>query len=119
MADNASTKSLPASALAQALLIAAIVLRERIRVHNIAGMAIAGAGLVLIAMSESGGSARLSLPLLFMLHGAAALFLGERINPLDAAAAALIMAGLAVHVFGGGAGQTTIRRQNFGSCDIL
>jgi drug/metabolite transporter (DMT)-like permease len=101
MADKASTKSLPASALAQALLNVAIVLRERIRVHNIAGMAIAGAGLVLIAMSQSGGSARLSLPLLFMLLASAGLFLGEWNNPLDAAAAALIMAGLAVHVFGG------------------
>jgi O-acetylserine/cysteine efflux transporter len=189
-------------------LIAAVVLKEKIRVHNLAGMIVAGAGLVLIAMSDSGGSARLSLPLLFMLlaaatgwaaanviartmpgtngfalvvwsslfspvplaamsfflegperiadavkglgwlsvgalaylvimstligyglwnrlimrHGAAriapfsllvpifgvasaALFLGERITALDAAAAALIMAGLALHVFGGKPGK--------------
>jgi O-acetylserine/cysteine efflux transporter len=52
-------------------LIAAVVLKERIRAHNVAGMVVAGAGLALIAMSESGGSARLSLPLLSMLLAAA------------------------------------------------
>ena len=52
-------------------LIAAVVLKERIRAHNIAGMIVAGAGLVLIALSESGSQARLSLPLLMMILAAA------------------------------------------------
>jgi O-acetylserine/cysteine efflux transporter len=52
-------------------LIAAVVLKEKIRAHNLAGMLVAGGGLALIAMSQADGSARLSLPLLFMILASA------------------------------------------------
>ena len=185
-------------------LLAAVLLGERLRAHNVAGMVVAGAGLVVFALASGGGVGGMSAPLLLMVlfaglgwaganvaarkmpgtdalslmvwsslfspvplaalslliegprataaafaglrpltvgaiaylvvlstllgyglwnrlimrHGAgrvaafslmvpvfglvsAALVLGERIAPLDAAGAALVVAGLLVHVFGG------------------
>jgi O-acetylserine/cysteine efflux transporter len=185
-------------------VLAAILLKERLRAHNVTGMLVAGAGLAVFAFSSGGNAGGMSIPLLLMIllaalgwaaanvtmrtmsganslglmvwsslvsplplaalslvfegpratgaafsnlmpitvgalaylvifstllgyglwnhlimrHGAgriapfslmvpifgivsAALVLGERFGPLDAAGAALILAGLLVHVFGG------------------
>ncbi|PKL08174.1 MAG: O-acetylserine/cysteine exporter [Spirochaetae bacterium HGW-Spirochaetae-7] len=55
-------------------LIAAAFLKERIRLNNVLGMVVAGAGLAVIAMAEAssaGGAARMSPPLFMMVIAAA------------------------------------------------
>ena len=53
-------------------LLAAVILKERIGIHSLAGMALAAAGLVLIALSGRGGSVSgLTVPLALMILAAA------------------------------------------------
>lgn len=55
---------------AQAFLtavLAALLLKERLRAHNVAGMAVAGAGLAVFALASGGGSGGMTIPLLLMI----------------------------------------------------
>jgi drug/metabolite transporter (DMT)-like permease len=72
-------------------LLAALLLGERLHAHNVAGMAVAGAGRV----------AAFSLVVPVFGIASAALVLGERFAPLDGVGAGLVVAGLLLHVFGG------------------
>jgi O-acetylserine/cysteine efflux transporter len=52
-------------------VLAAIFLGERIRLHNLLGMLVAGAGLLVIALSGDGSAGALTVPLAAMVLGAA------------------------------------------------
>ncbi len=60
-------------------IIAAIVLKERLRAHNVAGMLVAGAGLAVFAFSSGGGAGGISLPLILMMLLAALGWAGANV----------------------------------------
>jgi O-acetylserine/cysteine efflux transporter len=70
-------------------LLAAALLKERLRAHNVIGMAVAGAGLAVFAVFEGGRAGGLRLPLLAMillaaLGWAAANIVARRMPPTNA-----------------------------------
>jgi O-acetylserine/cysteine efflux transporter len=48
-------------------ILAAILLKERLRAHNVTGMLVAGAGLAVFAISSGGTAGAMSIPLLIMI----------------------------------------------------